>query len=141
MGNNNKLFSIILIALLGLSALLSILFFAGVFSEGQGEGILLVWCYILFGIAVVVAIAVSILGMAQNPKKAKNALIGVGALVVVCLISYFLSGNEVHMNQDGKTLADAGMSQLSEGGLISFYILVVVAIGAIIFAEVSKAIK
>ena len=137
MGNNNKLFSIILMALLGLSALLSILFFAGVVTEG----LLIAWCYVLFGIAVIVALAVSVMGMVQNPKKAKNALIGGGILLAICLIGYFVSGDEVHMNQDGETLADAGMSQLSEGGLISFYILVVVAVGAIIFAEVSKAIK
>ncbi len=137
MGGNNKLFSIILIALLGLSALLSLLFAFGAVSEG----LLITWCYILLGIAVVTTLGFSVMGMAQNPKKAKSALLGVVVLVVICAVSYFMSGNEVHSNVDGDILAEAGTSQLSEGGLIAFYILGVVAIGSIIFAEVSKAFK
>ena len=137
MGNNNKLFSIILIALLGISALLSLLFMVDVVSEG----LLITWCYILLGIAVIVALGFSIIGMAQNPKKAKSALIGIVALIVVCAIGYFMSGNEVHSNIDGDILADAGTSQLSGGGLIAFYILGIVSIGSIVFAEVSKMFK
>ena len=52
-----------------------------------------------------------------------------------------LCQEKVHSNVDGDILAEAGTSQLSEGGLIAFYILGVVAIGSIIFAEVSKAFK
>ena len=137
MENNNKLFSIILIALLGLSALLSILFAVDVVNEG----ILIAWCYILLGIAVLVTIGFSILGMTKNPKGAKNALIGVAALAIICIVAYVMSGNEVHSNNNGDVLADALTSQLSEGGLIAFYILGVVAIGVIIFAEISKAFK
>jgi len=137
MESNSKLFSIILGALLGLSALLSILFAFDTVSEGM----LITWCYVLLGVAVVLTLAFSILGMAQNPKKAKNALIGVAVLVVVCALSYFLSGSEEHISLEGKLLADSGTSQLSGGGLIAFYILGAGAIGAIIFAEVSKALK
>ena len=137
MANNNKLFSIILMALLGLSALLSLLFAFDIVSEG----LLIVWCYILLGIAAVAAIVFPIITMAQNPKGAKNALIGIGALVLVCVIGYFMSGNEVHIDIDGKMLADAATSQKSEAGLIAFYILGAGAIGSIIFAEVSKMIK
>jgi hypothetical protein len=138
MGNNNKLFSYILIALLGISALLSILYIAGIFVS---EGGLIFWCYILLGIAAVIAVAFPIITMAQNPKGAKNALIGVGALVLVCGIGYLMSGSEVHTNLDGDLLAGGGTSKLSETGLIAFYILIIIAIGSIIFAEISKAIK
>jgi len=137
MGVNNKLFSIILIALLGLSALLSILFA----MEVVNEGVLIMWCYVLIGIAVVATLGFSVVGMATNPKKAKSALIGVAALVVICGVAYVLSGNEVHSNMDGDILADAGTSQLAEGGLIAFYILGVIAVGTIIFSEISKAFK
>jgi hypothetical protein len=137
MDNNNKLFRIILIALLGLSAILSFLFMFDVVSEG----ILISWCYILLGIAAITAIVFPIIFMVQNPKNAKNALIGVGAVVAVCAIGYFLSGNEVHIDIDGKLLADAATSQKSEAGLIAFYILAAGAIGSIIFAEVSKMFK
>ena len=64
---NTKLFSIILITLLGLSGVLSILFYAGLISEG----VLISWCYILMGIATLVAIVFPIITMIQNPKNAK----------------------------------------------------------------------
>lgn len=137
MGDNNKLFSIILGALLGLSALLSVLFA----FDAVSEGMLITWCYALIGIAVVATLGFSLLGMVTNPKKAKNALIGVGVLVVICAISYVMSGNEVHSDLEGTVLADAGTSQLSETGLIAFYVLGALAIGSIVFAEVSKMFK
>jgi hypothetical protein len=134
---NNKLFSIILMTLLGLSAVLSILFFAGIVSEG----LLITWCYILFGIATVTAIVFPLITMAQNPKGAKNALIGVVALVVVIAIGYALAGSEESYTIDGKLLADASTSKLSEAGLIAFYIMGAVAIITIIYTEVSKMLK
>ena len=137
MGNNNKLFSIILMALLGLSALLSLLFAFDIVSEG----LLITWCYILLAIAAVTAIVFPIITMAQNPKGAKNALIGVGALIFICVIGYFMSGSEVYIDHDGVLLADAATSQKSEAGLIAFYILGAGAIGSIIFPEVSKMLK
>ncbi len=137
MGNNNKLFSIILMVLLGGSALLSLLFAFDIVSEGM----LISWCYILLGIAAVTAVVFPLITMAQNPKGAKNALIGVVALVVICGIGYAMAGNEAHIDYEGVLLADEGTSQLSEAALIAFYILGAGAIGSIIFAEVSKMLK
>ncbi len=137
MENNNKLFSIILMVLLGGSALLSLLFAFDVVSEG----LLITWCYILLGIAAVTAVVFPIITMAQNPKGAKNALIGVVALVVICVIGYVMAGNEIHMDIDGELLADESTSQKSEAALIAFYILGAGAIGSIIYAEVSKMFK
>ena len=134
---NNKLFSTILVALLGLSAVLSILFFAGFVSEG----LLITWCYVLLAIAAVTAVVFPIITMAQNPKGAKNALIGVVALVVVGGISYALAGSEEYFTLDGVLLADASTSKQSGAGLIAFYIMGAGAIGAVIFAEVSKMLK
>ena len=137
MGNNNKLFSIILSALLGLSALLSLLFA----FDAVSEGLLITWCYILLGVATLTAVVFPVITMVTNPKGAKNALIGVIALVVICGLGYAMAGNEVHIDYEGILLADEGTSQLSEAALIAFYILGAEAIGSIIFAEVSKMFK
>lgn len=134
---NNKLFSIILYVLLGLSAVLSILFFADIVSEGM----LINWCYILLGIATLAAIVFPIIEMAQNPKNAKNALIGIVGLLVVFAIGYFTASNEQVFDAGAKLLADESTSQWSEAGLNAFYILGVGAIGVIIFSEVSKIFK
>ncbi|HRN40540.1 MAG TPA: hypothetical protein PK649_00530 [Vicingus sp.] len=134
---NNKLNSIILIALMGLSAILSILFFVGVISEG----LLLTWCYVLFGIAAIAAIVFPLINMVQNPKGAKNALIGVVALVVVFALGYAMASGEESFTIDGVLLADSATSKLSEAGLIAFYIMGAAAIAAVVYAEVSKMLK
>lgn len=134
---NNKLFSIILYVLLGLSAVLSVLFFMDIVSEGM----LIDWCYILLGIATLTAIVFPIMTMAQNPKNAKNALIGIVGLAVIFALGYFMAGDEEVFDASAKLLADASTSQLSEAGLNAFYILGLGAIGVIIFSEVSKIFK
>lgn len=134
---NNKLYSIILMTLLGISALLSVLFYLGAVSEG----ILISWCYILFGIATLAAIVFPMINMVQNPKGAKNSLIGVVVLVVVFAIGYAMAGSEESFTIDGKLLADAATSKKSEAGLIAFYIMGAAAIVAVIYAEVSKMLK
>ncbi len=134
---NNKLFSIILYVLLGLSAVLSVLFFMDIVSEGM----LINWCYILLGIATLTAIVFPIMTMAQNPKNAKNALIGIVGLAIVFTLGYFMAGDEEVFDASAKLLADKSTSQLSEAGLNAFYILGVGAIGVIIFSEVSKIFK
>jgi hypothetical protein len=137
MGNNNKLFSIILMVLLGLSALLSLLFAFGAVSEG----LLINWCYLLLGLATITAVVFPIVTMISNPKAAKSALVGVLALVAIGAIGYVVASNEVYIDYEGVLLADEGTSQLSEAALIAFYILGAGAIGSIIFAEVSKMFK
>jgi hypothetical protein len=134
---NSKLFNIILMTLLGLSAVLSVLFFVDVISEG----LLIMWCYVLLGIASITAIVFPLINMAQNPKSAKNALIGVVALAIVCGIGYALAGSEEFFTLDGKLLADASSSKYSEAGLIAFYIMGAAAIVAVVYAEVSKMLK
>jgi hypothetical protein len=117
--------------------LLSLLFAFDIVTEGM----LITWCYILLGIAAVTAVVFPLITMAKNPAGAKNALIGVVVLVVICGVGYAMAGNEVHIDYEGILLADEGTSQLSEAALIAFYILGAGAIGSIVFAEVSKMFK
>lgn len=137
MGENNKLFSIILISLLGLSALLSVLFAFDIVSEG----LLINWCYLLLAAAVVLTLVFSVIGMAKNPKGAKSALVGVGVVVVICVVAYLMSGDEVHSNRAGDILANASISQLSGAGILATWVLLTGAILSWIFAEVSKMFK
>jgi len=135
--DNNKLFRIILIALLGISALLSVLFAVNVVSEV----LLINWCYVLLGIATVLSIVFSIMNMAKNPKKAKNALIGIAGVFVICILGYVMAGDDVITDFSGEVVADSATSKKSGGGLVATYILLIGAIGTIVFAEVSKLFK
>lgn len=134
---NNKLYSILLTSLLGLSALISVLFFLEVISEG----ILITLCYALFGIATITAIAFPIVFMVQNPKGAKNALFGIIALLLVFGLGYALSSSEEFFTVNGVKLANASASRYSEAGLIAFYIIGATSIIAVVYAEVTKLFK
>ena len=135
MGINPKIYSALLYALMGISGLLYILFALEVVSEG----IMLNWCFLLFGIAALVAIVFPLIGMVKDFARAKNSLIGVAALVVIFVIGYALSTDEAY--KIGERVVEGAISQRSEAGLITFYVMIAVAIVAIIYTELSKAFK
>lgn len=145
---NDKMFKIVSYALLGVSAILGIYFFAATDFElspdgnvPTNSGLMLNYSYILAIVATFAAIIFSIIGMVTNIKKAKNALIGIVGVILVFVIGYLMAGNEIYQTLDGKMLADESASKNSEAGLIAFYILIIGAIGSIVFAEVSKMFK
>lgn len=145
---NDKMFKIVSYALLGLSAILGIYFFAATDFElspsgnvPTNSGLMLNYSYILAAVATFAAIIFSIIGMVTNVKKAKNALIGIVGVILVFVVGYLMAGNEIHQTINGELLADEAASKKSEAGLIAFYILIIGAIGSIVFAEVSKMFK
>jgi len=75
-------------------------------------------------IATIASIVFGIIKMTQDPKFAKKILYIVGGLVVIFIIAY--------------GLADSS-SKLVGMGIIACYILSIGAIGAIAYAELSKA--
>jgi hypothetical protein len=133
--SNSKIYSIILLALLGVSAILYLLFAAEIVSHG----LLLNWCYLLFGLAAAAAVVFPIMGMVKDFKKAVNSLIGVGALIVIFFIGYALSTDEAY--KIGERVVEGVASKRSEAGLVTFYVMFFLAIGTIIYAEISKAFK
>lgn len=132
----SKILSIVMYSLLGISALLGILFYAG----AAGAEVLIYWCYFLFFVGTAAAIIFPIIQMAKNPKGAKSALIGVVAMLVVFGISYVLAGDEMS-DKYKDFISTPEASKRVSAGLISFYILAIGAIGATIFTGVSKIFK
>ncbi len=132
---SDKLMNIIRLSLLGLSAVLGILFYL----EAVSESLLITWCYILLIVSAAAAVIFPVLLMAQNPKKAKMTLIGVGALVLVFGISYGIAGSEVLPAY--KDIVTESSSKMVGAGIITFYLLGLGAIGAAVYSEVSKMFK
>lgn len=132
----SKILNIVLYVLLGVSALLGVLFYIGSIDAET----IIYWCYLLFGLGAASAIVLPIINLGKNPKGAKGALIGLVALVVVFLISYMIAGDE--MLPKYETFIDGPEdSKLVGMGLIAFYILAIGAIGAVVFSSVSKLLK
>jgi len=94
-------------------------------------------CYILLAVAVLAAVIFPIIQLVQNPKNAKGALVGVVALVVVVGISYLIASD---VNPSNMEITAEGARQVGTG-LYAFYLLAAIAIGSLVFAEVSKLFK
>ena len=132
---SSKLYSIILSSLLGLSGLLYVLFIGGIIDEG----LLINWCYLLLIVAGAVSVVFPIIAMAKDFKKSKNSLIGVGVLVLIFVIGMLMSSDESY--NVGGSVVEGSVSQYSEAGLITFYVMIALAVIAIIYTEISKAFK
>tara|TARA_R110002049_G_scaffold305865_1_gene503404 strand:- start:3008 stop:3421 length:414 start_codon:yes stop_codon:yes gene_type:complete len=132
----NKILKFVQMGLLGLSAILGVVFLTG----GISEDVIIGWCYILLVIAALAALGFSIANMAGNPKKAKSSVIGLVAILAVFGIAYVIGSDEILPEYDG-FISDPSASKNVSMGLIAFYILGAGAIAAAVFAEVSKAFK
>lgn len=96
--------------------------------------------YFVLGLALVFVIIFVLKNLFSNAKSLKSTLIGLGAFAAVIAISFVLAdGTEVPM-QDGEMLSATG-ARWVETGIYAFYILAVLAIGAMIFSGAKKLVK
>jgi len=91
--------------------------------------------YILIGVCVLAAVGMPLMRAMGDPESLKKMGIGVGALLVVFLISYFTASGE----PVGE--ASATTTKLVGAGLTTFYILAIAAIAGIVYTEVTKAVE
>jgi|JI81BgreenRNA_FD_contig_123_44078_length_3989_multi_4_in_1_out_0_2 hypothetical protein len=96
--------------------------------------------YVLMGVAVAGAIIFPIINLAGNPKKAKSALMGIGAVAVVFLLSYMVSDGTV-LEAYTKYGVNETISKSVGAVLIMTYILGIGAIVSAIAGEILKALK
>lgn len=131
-----KILNISLYVLLGVSALLGVLFYL----DSVSVDAIIYWCYFLFGIGAAAAIVLPLINLGKNPKGAKTAVIGLVSLLVVFIISYALAGDEMLPKYEA-FIDGPEDSKMVGMGLIAFYILAIGAIGAVAFSSISKLIK
>lgn len=134
--NLSKNLVFLLYGLLGLSVLLSLLFYIGI----VGETLLLNWAYCLIFISTLTAVVFPIVYLVKNPKNAKGALMALVALAVVAGISYFLASDEVLLKYE-----KYGVNELTSRnvgmGIISTYILGILSFGLIIYFGIVRMFK
>lgn len=101
--------------------------------------------YIVTGLTVLLVIGFSIYNLFVKPKAAINALIGIAALAVIVIISWFLSSSAIDplfvMDIAENIEVTDALSKQVGAGLIATYILAALSVLAIIYAWVSKLIK
>ena len=86
------------------------------------------------------ALVFSLLNLASHPEKLKRTGISIGLFATVLLIAFLLSDGVETPMKDGEVLSAFG-SRCVETGLRTFYFLVIIAIGSMLFSGVKKLIK
>ncbi|WP_299128195.1 hypothetical protein [uncultured Winogradskyella sp.] len=97
--------------------------------------------YIILGLVLLFVVVFVLKNLFTNTSGLKNTLIGIGAFAAVLIISYLSAGGDAkqYKLQDG--FATDAQSQMVGAGLTAFYILIVVAAIAMLFAGVKKLIS
>ena len=98
-----------------------------------------------FGYGMVIVSAVLALGFplwiaSKNPKSLIGTGIGLGSILVLFLVAWLLSSNEVYASY-AEFGVDESLSKLIGGMLNLVYLLVGLAIFGIIYSEITKSLK
>jgi hypothetical protein len=96
--------------------------------------------YVLLFIAVAAALIFPLINSIKEPKALIRTGIGLAAVLVLFGISYGLSDSTLGRNAISFGLSESTV-KLIGAGLIMFYIVLVLAILALIYSEISKAFR
>lgn len=95
---------------------------------------------LVLAITVVLTLLFSFGNLASDVTKLKKALISIGVFILVVMLSFlFSSGTETPL-KDGDMLSAAG-SRWIETGLRTFYFLVFIAVGAMLYTGIARLKK
>jgi len=88
-----------------------------------------------------IAVVLSLKNIVSNPAKIKVAGIAIIALLAIVGISYGLSDGQEVLSGTGEQMVSESGSKLVGTGLRVFYILIIVALGAMVASGVKKALN
>ena len=93
--------------------------------------------YLMVGLAALTAIGFGIKKMIANTDNTKKTLYTIVGLIVVIVFSYLIASNEVLGSFEKYEITESTSKQVGMG-LITFYVLAIGAIGAVLYSELSK---
>jgi hypothetical protein len=96
--------------------------------------------YLFLGLALVSAIVLPLINAIKSPAGLLKSLTGIGALVVLFLISYAISGSEVTTKAKAAGITEAS-SKMIGAGLTLFYIVFIATVVGVVYSEINKALK
>jgi hypothetical protein len=146
-----RISSIILYVLMGITLVLAVLFFAGGYIQGtKGTNMaepvytdyILLWNVVLLIIAIALAVGFTVVSLLMNPKRALRSLVILAIVGVIIFISYqFSSGEPLKLvNYNGPDNIPSTL-RIVDTGLYLTFVLLIAAFGAIIYNEISSALK
>ena len=97
--------------------------------------------YVALGLCLLFALLFPIINTVTQPKKAIRALIGVIGLVIVGIIAYVISKNEVSaIKLMEYNISESGSRQIG-AALIVTYFIAIASVIAVFYAEISNLFK
>jgi len=102
--------------------------------------LLLRWMYVMLGLGIGSMLIMSIFSLAQNPKSAVQALIGLAAVLVVIGVAWAFSSDAVVITPT-KEHTNPFELKIADTGLYSMYALLIAAVLAVLFGEIRNAFK
>ncbi len=112
---------------------------------GTTLNLFMIGTYVVAGLTLLLVVGFSIFNIFVNPKGAINALIGIGVLALIIIISFMTASSDIDplfvMHVAENIEVTDSLSRQVGAGLIATYILAALAILAILYSWVSKLIK
>jgi hypothetical protein len=134
---NFKYIQWLLYAIMGISALFTILFY----MSPANPDILLYWMYALLILSILVTLTSSLINMIKNPKGSLK-IVGVVAIIIVLgFISYAASKNTLSPAMLEKYNITANGVKMVGAGLLMTYFIMIIAIGVFIYTSLSRFFK
>ena len=96
--------------------------------------------YVLLLVAIALCIVFPIVYAIKNPKTFAKSAVGVGALAIIFVIAYSLSGSEFSL-EEAALGVNATSSKLIGAGMLMMYFAYIAAAVTVVYAEISKALK
>ena len=100
--------------------------------------IAIILTYLMVGFAALTAIGFGIKKMMQKTNNTKKTFYTIGGLVVILIFSYLIASDEVLGSYEKYKITASTVKKVGMG-LTTFYVLAIGAIGAVLYAEFSKA--
>lgn len=97
----------------------------------------LIIAYVLVGISILAAIGLPLVQAMGNLKSLKKAGISIGGLIVIFVVCYALSSGDT---MGSKLVSEAGAKRVG-AGLLTFYVLLFIALVSIVYTEIHKISK
>lgn len=147
-----KITTIMLWVILGISLFLIISLLSNLDANASDPGMStwistnLYWTYALLGVSCVAAFVLEFVNTVSDKKATKNALIAVGFMGAVTLISYMFSDSEIPKFFGAEKFVEDGtitptVMLWTGTGLIATYILSALAFIAIVWSSISRIFR
>ena len=135
-----RITNILMYIIIAISAVMTIYFFLDPHEPRAGS--LLIWAYVLLGMGIVSLLVIPLLNIGANPSTLKKGGINIAFMVVLFGIAYVISSGAQTATTKEWLIPPSEMTmRISDAGLYATYILLVVAVVAILFSSVYAGYK